>query len=757
MDRTLSPPTGQLLDGRYRVESRLARGGMATVYLGTDTRLDRTVALKIAHPELSGDEEFVRRFIGEARSAAKLSSPNVVAVYDQGSDGDVHYLAMEYVPGLTLRALLDERGRLSPREALDITEGVLAGLAVAHDAGIVHRDVKPENVLLTMANTVKVADFGLARAAARAEHTKSGMIIGTAAYLAPEQVSRSVSDERTDVYAVGVMLFELLTGAQPHTGETPLVVAYKHVSDIVPPPSTVVPGLPPALDALVALATSRDPDLRPPDAGYFLTAITEVRRGMPITDQRSRGQHAAPGRVYVAGPPGGLPTAHPWATQAADQPAASGPLHGTSLPGTSLPGTSLPGGSLPSGPPPGSQAAVDLHSNWPQAPGTAPGASSWPTGDHSPADEPPHGVVLPGFPAPSAPGGHRQAAELLPASAVLPPAAHRSENHTLIVAPGGLDAIFRDAPDYRQDRPGRGYRRRRELALHRWLFSRRLGYLAAAVAVVLIIGLAVWWISDGQYATVPQVGGIAAATASQELENLGFHVRAGAGQHSTLPRGDVVRTIPATGSRAKTGSQVTIISSLGPVLEQVPAVTGIQQADAVNKLREAGLTPGAITEQTSTTIPAGIVISTTPVAGVRWPKNKPVAIAVSAGLPLPNFVGAMVSAAQAAAQAGGYSINPVQNAKGTAPQGTISRQSPAPGSAIAQSEVVTVYFSPGPPMVAVPNVQFMNVDQAVQVLTQAGFKVSINKTGAGNRVVSFGPNGQQPAGTTITLNVGFGF
>src|SRR5260221_702760 len=301
MDTTLSRPnSGQLLDGRYRVGSWIARGGMATVYLGIDTKLDRAVALKIAHAELAGDQEFVRRFTGEARSVARLSSPNVVAVYDQGSDGDVLYLVMEYIPGRTLRELLRERGRLGPREALDIINGVLTGLAAAHQAGIVHRDVKPENVLLGEGDTVKVADFGLARAAAAVSHTRTGMLIGTAAYLAPEQVSRSTSDARTDVYAAGVMLFEMLTGAQPHTGDSPLAVAEKHVSDVVPAPSSLVSSLPPSLDALVALATSRDPELRPADAGQFLHAITDVRRGMPIGSPQPeplahQAQHLPPG------------------------------------------------------------------------------------------------------------------------------------------------------------------------------------------------------------------------------------------------------------------------------------------------------------------------------------------------------------------------------------------------------------------------------------------------------------------------------
>ncbi len=370
MDTTLSrPPAGQLLDGRYRVEAWLAHGGMATVYLGTDTRLDRSVALKIAHPELAGDEEFIRRFIGEARSVARLSSPHVVAVYDQGTDGQFLYLAMEYVPGRTLRELLKERGRLSPADALDIIEGVLAGLAAAHEAGIVHRDVKPENVLLTNNNLVKVADFGLARAAAAASRTKTGMIIGTAAYLAPEQVSRSSSDARTDVYAAGIMLFELLTGQQPHSGGSPLDIAYKHVNDAVPAPSSLVSGLPPALDALVALATCRDPDRRPADASHFLHAISDVRNGLPIGSQ----------------PPGG------------------------SIPGGSMPGGLAAGGAAPgSGAYPGGDpypAAVPYGSGGPLTPDPLAGGFRSAADPLSGSGSYPGGSPLGGDPYASAPPG----------------------------------------------------------------------------------------------------------------------------------------------------------------------------------------------------------------------------------------------------------------------------------------------------------------------------------------------------------------
>ena len=281
MDDTLADLlTGRLLDGRYAVTARIAHGGMATVYLATDTRLDREVALKVMHAELARDEEFVRRFIGEAKSVARLSHQNVVAVFDQGSDGPFLYLAMEYVPGRTLKELLRDNGRFAPATALEIMSGVLDGLAAAHASGIVHRDVKPENVLLTADGRIKVADFGLARAQSAAGHTRAGLLIGTPSYVPPEQVTGGTTGPGGDVYSAGVMLFELLTGRLPFTGDTPLSVAYQHVNTDIPAPSTLVPGIPAAVDQLVLAATSRDPARRPADAGEFLRAVRRVSDGL---------------------------------------------------------------------------------------------------------------------------------------------------------------------------------------------------------------------------------------------------------------------------------------------------------------------------------------------------------------------------------------------------------------------------------------------------------------------------------------------
>ncbi|MCZ7413801.1 MULTISPECIES: Stk1 family PASTA domain-containing Ser/Thr kinase [unclassified Streptomyces] len=277
MDATLQDPMiGQVLDGRYRVEARIAAGGMATVYRAVDTRLERVLALKVMHPSLVHDGSFVERFIREAKAVARLDHPNVVNVFDQGMDGSCVYLAMEYVAGCTLRDVLARRGALQPRAALDILEPILAALGAAHRAGLVHRDMKPENVLIGDDGRVKVADFGLVRAVDAQTALSTTSVMGTVSYLAPEHIEHGLADPGADVYACGVMLYEMLTGTKPHTGDTPAQVLYLHLRQDVPPPSAVVPGLAGALDELVARGTARDRAARPADAAAMLAELRAV-------------------------------------------------------------------------------------------------------------------------------------------------------------------------------------------------------------------------------------------------------------------------------------------------------------------------------------------------------------------------------------------------------------------------------------------------------------------------------------------------
>jgi len=273
---------GKTVGSRYEIRALLARGGMATVYEAVDLRLDRLVALKVMHPHLAADPGFVARFEREAKSAARLAHPHVVGVYDQGEADGLVYLAMELIPGRTLRDVIREYGPLTSEQALVLLEPVLEALAAAHAAGLVHRDIKPENVLISHDGRVKVADFGLARAVATSEtNATAGMLIGTVAYLAPEQVERGHADERTDIYAAGICLFEMVTGQVPHAGDTPLSVAYQHVNADVPAPSSVMPGIPLEVDAIVRTATRRDPNQRYRSSADFLADIRRTRAALP--------------------------------------------------------------------------------------------------------------------------------------------------------------------------------------------------------------------------------------------------------------------------------------------------------------------------------------------------------------------------------------------------------------------------------------------------------------------------------------------
>jgi serine/threonine-protein kinase len=467
-------------------------------------------------------------------------------------------------------------------------------------------------------------------------------------------------------------------------------VAYKHVNEVVPAPSRLVPGLPPALDALVAMATSRDPDLRPADAGQFLHAVTDVRQGLP---QPSPGYPAAPGTDWPADP-GRYPVPQ------------RSPV-----------------------PPP----ILDYQpASWPAEPGPP---------QH--ADELIPGMAEPGRQAFGLAG--RDEAASAHTQQVQDDAFYRGANHTLIVAP-------ETAANY----GGRGsYRGPREPGLQRWLFSRKLGYVIAGLAAVILIGLFVWWQSAGRYTTVPPVAGLAADTARIEVGNGGLTAKFSKPQFSNrVAKGSVIGTQPAIGSRVSKGATVTLIVSAGPHIVSVPQVTGGTLANAEAGLRQAGLAPGAVSDQPSATIPSGIVISTTPAAGVSWPQSRPVNLVVSTGQPVPNFVGQQKAVAEQWAQANNVSLNEVADAKTTQPTGTVTQQSVPAGSAFTPHQVITITISNGPQMVNVPDVTGHSVTDAEQALTQAGFQVKVVMIGPLDKVFNESPSGQAPQGSVITLYVG---
>lgn len=294
---------------------------MATVYVATDLRLERRIALKVMHAHLSDDSAFQSRFIQEARAAARLADPHVVNVFDQGQDGELAYLVMEYLPGITLRELLREQKRLTIPQTITIMDAILAGLSAAHRASIVHRDVKPENVLLAEDGRIKIGDFGLARATTA--NTATGQqLLGTIAYLAPELVTRGTADARSDIYALGIMLYEMLVGEQPYKGEQPMQIAFQHATESVPRPSARNPAVPEQLDELVLWATEKSPDERPDDAQQMLDRLREIERDLGVAPTAARAtapQHShadsgdltkvMPGTMVIADPTAPVPAA----------------------------------------------------------------------------------------------------------------------------------------------------------------------------------------------------------------------------------------------------------------------------------------------------------------------------------------------------------------------------------------------------------------------------------------------------------------
>jgi len=282
----VDPLESTYLDGRYLVEAKIASGGTSTVYRGVDVRLDRPVALKVMDARYAGDQQFLTRFQLEARTVARLKHPGLIAVYDQGLDGRHPFLVMELVEGGTLRELLTERGPMPPHAVAAVLRPVLGGLAAAHRAGLVHRDVKPENVLISDDGEVKIADFGLVRAVAAAGSTSASVILGTAAYLSPEQVRDGSAGLRSDVYSVGILTYELLTGRTPFTGDTPLSLAYQRLDHDVPRASALIDGVPLEFDEMVARATARDPADRYADAIEMGADLEEISEELALPDFR---------------------------------------------------------------------------------------------------------------------------------------------------------------------------------------------------------------------------------------------------------------------------------------------------------------------------------------------------------------------------------------------------------------------------------------------------------------------------------------
>ena len=559
---------------------------MSTVYSAVDERLDRSVAVKVMSSSLSSDPAFADRFAREARAAAKLAHINTVAVYDQGEDGDNVFLVMELVNGRTLRDLLRERGRLSPAEAVSIMEPVLAALAVAHRVGLVHRDIKPENILLSDEGVVKVADFGLARAVETdGAATRTGMMMGTVAYCSPEQISRGRTDQRSDVYSAGVVLFELLTGEAPYVGDSAMAVAYQHVHSRVTAPSSRVGGVGEELDDLVVRATDSDPAGRPLDAGAFLAELADVRAdlGLPVVP--------VPPRPRVNGHQPSSDAREARTTQRIGRDAG---VHDTAV------GAPPPYGFAPRPPGP---------------PGPPPGTYN---------------------PRPLVPARRRPRAALIAVLVVL-----------LLGVGAGFGGWWFAAGRYTRVPTVTGEARVTALAaLDRAGFDKitisqvndekvpkglavgtkpggdRRVRRHAPITLLISLGPKLYALTD--------VHGQSENDARATLGKLPVRLTSTRQADDTVPADTVIRTNPPAGTRVRAEQLVTIVVSSGPPILKVPDVTGSARADAVANLQGMGFKVD-VKEQFSDTVAQGNVISQDPSANSQLAKGQQVALTVSKG------------------------------------------------------------------------------------------------------------------------------
>ncbi len=638
-----------VIDGRYKVLGRIGSGGMAEVYLAEDLLLGRQLAVKLLYHHFAEDQDFVERFRREASSAAGLSHPNIVGIFDRGEWDGTYYITMEYVPGRSLKTIVREQGALDPTTAIDIVIQVLRAARFAHKHGVIHRDLKPHNVILDEEGRARVTDFGIARAGA-SDMTLTGSIMGTAQYLSPEQAQGHAVTATSDLYAVGVILYELLTGAIPFEGETAVAIAFQQVSAEPRPPSALNPTLPAALDAIVLRALAKDPRRRYADAEEFIAVLQRVRHSL--------------------------------------QPASGAAL-------TALPSSAPVAGMDAAG------AAEYAAGGLPQDP----------VGTIDPADTGSGALLLP----PAGPWNGDPA---------LGPVSDGPSRRTLMLL---LAAVL----------------------------------VAALVALALVLALAP---AGSGRVRVPDVTGQSEQTAAARLRRVGLVANPSLGASTTVPSGLVIGETPVRGSVVAKGSRVAIVVSSGPSNAPLENVAGLTAAQALSRLRAAGLSP-TTRNQSSATVRHGRVISTDPSAGTVVQAASAVTVLVSSGpaqVRVPDVTAQAQAAAEAALSSAGLIVGSTSSQVSTtqAP-GIVLSQSPQAGTALRAGGKVDLTVAQAPKEIAVPGVVGQSEAQAAAALGSAGFNPktvsrTVTDPSQVGIVLKQAPAGGRSArrGATVTLTVG---
>lgn len=666
------PLVGHLLDGRYEILRKLARGGMATVYLASDRRLTRTVAIKVMHDSLGGDSDFVARFDREARAAARLSHPNVVAVFDQGMDAGRPYIVMEYVEGCTLRHVITREAPMEPARALDLILPVMAAVAAAHEAGIIHRDIKPENVLISDRGQVKVADFGLARAVTAHTATQTGTLIGTVSYIAPELVTTGKGDTRADVYAIGVVMFEMLTGRKPHTGDTPIQVAYAHVHNEIPAPSSQMTpswrdsrgGIPPYLDALVTSATTRDKGARPADATVLLDHARMARRAVADGVMDDPALSAAM-RVSTLDAANSLTEQFP-AVMAAGGQGQTGTIQRT--------------------------ATLRFAPSTPISPGHPPVADGMPYYDDPP--EP----VSPSVRALKQRQARRRRRGLLTLLTVL--------LLTAALAVGGwwmFQGRFTQTPAFASlsQEAAVALAAENDLRIsfeNDYSETVPIGHVVRTNPVegaqILRGGAVVAYLSKGpERYEMPDLSGMTADEAQTALSE--SHLELGTVEnvyHDTAKAGTVFRASVEVGERVKPGTKVNVTVSKGPAPVEIVSFKGKPFDQAKAHYEDAGLKVEIAEEKNHKSIPAGSVISSKPSKG-DLPRGETISFVVSKGpvmVKVPYVKAMKVDAATKVLKNDGFKVKVTYIANFL---GLVAYTDPGDGKEAPEGSTVTIYVT----------------------------------------------------------------
>ncbi|MGV0384575.1 Stk1 family PASTA domain-containing Ser/Thr kinase [Corynebacterium sp. 22_2729] len=745
---------GDLLEWRYRIGAQIARGGMSTVYAAVDTRLDREVAVKVMDPALAREPAFRTRFEREARAVAKLNHPTLVNVFDQGVDEDYVFLVMELVEGGSLRELLKERGPMPPHAAIAVMQPMLNALAIAHAKGMIHRDIKPDNVLISDQHQVKLADFGLVRAidnamgdATNATTSVNGQVIGTVGYLSPEQVRGENLTQASDVYSAGILLFELLTGRTPFKGASPLETAMARISRPVPAPSTLMPDIPPEIDELVLRACHRDPAQRFQDGSEFLQAVEDTAEQLDIPDFEVPAPIESAVRTALAGTDFGERT--PWNDESMATRAVTLPQEDRARPETHH------------------TAVTQYH------PANRPGYAKHPD---SLAPSPDTNVGPSHQPVPHRPAPHRSPQHRPAPARPVHKLSNKSPAATIVwvlvllalvigVALGGWwfatgrygeiptvvgmdkataqatveEAGFSSKLDERYDNqaekntvmgtdPAKGHRALR----------------GSEVAVLLSLGKP----------TIPDPGTNSSLQYyEKKLTDRTLKLKKGEEVYSDdIAKGHVAEVQPAAGTEVNTGSTVVVHMSKGKRPVKVPGVKGQEHDRAKQTLESAGLTVAEETEEFDKDIPAGQAIRTDPKEGSEVESGSEVTLVLSNAIEVPDVAGLSMDDARKALREAG--LNPVEGKPvedSSEDSGNVAQQSPQAGKLVDPAKNTDVEIRESTSQ-RVPWTIGLSAEKARQKLEDAGFEVKIK--GDPNGLVlgqSPGPGSRSHRGAVVTL------